>query len=203
MGCGKEFEPICVVSILVTLPSLDSIPGIGRDTNNTGGLDSKPDLLYREWLLSFMAGSGSCCFSSRQAGKPMPVVTAARALRQSWHRACGDIHRRLLALPCLALRDETRHVLRQMRQAGSPAHVGCLSRRGGSPLITFKISSTTAGLTDELPRVTAHGIGFPDLCSPLALAGARLAQTLIAYCTSRCAETPEQCLQLPETPSYL
>ena len=43
-------------------------------------------------------------------------------------------------LPCLALRDETRHVLHRMRQAGSPARVGCLSRRD-VPIITYQIGA--------------------------------------------------------------
>jgi hypothetical protein len=58
MGCGKEFKPICVVSILVTFALSPSIPGIGRDTK-AGGIDSKPVSLCRERLLSFMGTAAS------------------------------------------------------------------------------------------------------------------------------------------------
>jgi hypothetical protein len=55
--------------------------------------------------------------------------------------------------------------------------------------------------TDGIPGVTALGIGLPDLCCPLALTGARLAQTLVAYCTTLCAETREYKSTLPPVAS--
>jgi hypothetical protein len=126
MGCGKESEPICVASILVTFcPLLQSIPGIGRDTK-TGELDSNPVALPR-WLLSFLLQFTASRQTHVRCKLPRPLGHSG----QSWHRACGDIHGYILAL-----RDETRHVLRRMRQAGSPARVGCLSRRGRLPIIT-------------------------------------------------------------------